>query len=66
LRSAGVKAEKEKARTKCDHVMMARLVVELFGVDEFYNPDRLQGLCHERHSRKTAMEVGFRGKKETQ
>ena len=66
LRSAGVKAEKEKTRTRCDHVMIARLVVELFGVDEFYNPNRLQGLCHECHSRKTAIEVGFREKKETQ
>lgn len=66
LRSAGVKVEKEKTRTKCDRVMMARLVVELFGVDEFYNPERLQGLCHECHSRKTTMEVGFRGKKEAQ
>jgi hypothetical protein len=49
--------------TEADHIMRARLVVEQFGVDEFYNPDRCQGLCHDCHSSKTAIEVGFGGKR---
>src|SRR5579864_4036112 len=48
-----------KAATDADHILSARLVVDNFGVDEFYNPERCQGLCHECHSSKTAHECGW-------
>ena len=54
-----------RAATERDHIRMARLVVERFREDEFCNADRCQGLCLECHTRKTAIEVGFRVKKET-
>jgi 5-methylcytosine-specific restriction endonuclease McrA len=54
-----------KAATECDHILSARLVVDNFGVDEFYNPDRCQGLCKECHSSKTALECGWTGRKGT-
>jgi 5-methylcytosine-specific restriction endonuclease McrA len=34
-----------------------------FGVNEFYNPERCQGLCASCHSAKTAVECGFGGTK---
>ena len=47
-----------KACSDCDHhPLTARQVVEQFGVAEFYNPDRCQGLCHSCHSQKTAAET---------
>lgn len=52
-----------KAATESDHVVSARLIVEQFGVDEFYNPDRCQGLCHDCHSSKTSTECGFARRK---
>jgi 5-methylcytosine-specific restriction endonuclease McrA len=51
--------------TEADHILSARLVVDNFGVDEFYNPDRCQGLCHSCHSSKTATEYGWTGRKGT-
>ena len=44
------------ASEHCDHVVPARKVVALYGEDEFYNPERLQGLCAACHSSKTATE----------
>jgi 5-methylcytosine-specific restriction endonuclease McrA len=52
---------KTKPAVEADHVERARDVVKKFGLAEFFNPERLQGLCHECHSRKTAREVGFAG-----
>jgi hypothetical protein len=54
-----------KAATECDHILSARLVVDNFGIDEFYNPDRCQGLCKECHSTKTAHECGWSSNKGT-
>jgi 5-methylcytosine-specific restriction protein A len=54
-----------KTATDADHILSARLVVDNFGVNEFYNSARLQGLCHECHSTKTAMECGWTGNKGT-
>jgi 5-methylcytosine-specific restriction endonuclease McrA len=42
--------------TEADHIILARTVVEQFGVDEFYNPERCQGLCRSCHSAKTLKE----------
>jgi hypothetical protein len=51
-----------QAATEVDHIVLARTVLEELGIDEFFNPDRCQGLCHECHSRKTAFECwGFTG-----
>ena len=54
-----------RVATEADHILSARLVVDNFGVDEFYNPDRCQGLCHSCHSSKTAHECGWAGRKGT-
>jgi 5-methylcytosine-specific restriction protein A len=51
--------------TECDHILSARLVHDNFGIDEFYNPERCQGLCHTCHSKKTALECGWSGRKGT-
>jgi hypothetical protein len=40
-------------------------VLDNFGLDEFYNIERLQGLCHDCHSMKTAHESGWAGSKGT-
>ena len=40
-----------QAATEADHILTARLVLDNFGLDEFYNPERIQGLCHRWHSR---------------
>jgi 5-methylcytosine-specific restriction endonuclease McrA len=50
-----------RAATDCDHVERARIVVVMHGEDEFYNPDRCQGLCHDCHSSKTATESNWAG-----
>lgn len=47
-----------KAATEVDHILRARIVLAEFGLSEFYNPDRCQGLCHVCHSIKTRTEVG--------
>jgi len=47
------------AATEVDHTPRARIIVDEFGVDEFFNPDRLTSLCHECHSIKTRHELGF-------
>lgn len=44
------------ASTICDHIVPARQVVAEFGVDEFYNVERCQGLCKPCHDYKTATE----------
>jgi 5-methylcytosine-specific restriction protein A len=54
-----------EAATEADHILSARLVLDEFGVNAFYDPDRLQGLCHTCHSKKTAVEVGWSGKRGT-
>jgi 5-methylcytosine-specific restriction endonuclease McrA len=54
-----------RAATEVDHVLRARLVVDNFGLDEFYSVDRLKGLCHTCHSQKTAHESGWAGSKGT-
>ena len=56
---------RHRAGTEVDHILSARLVLDNYGTDEFYNIDRLQLLCHACHSAKTAHEVGWVGKKET-
>jgi 5-methylcytosine-specific restriction endonuclease McrA len=55
-----------EAATVVDHILVARLVVDNYGVDEFYNPDRLQGLCKTCHDIKTTHESGWTGRKGTQ
>jgi len=45
--------------TECDHILSARLVIDNYGLDEFYNPDRCQGLCKGCHSSKTSHESGW-------
>lgn len=54
-----------KAATECDHIVIARTVLDELGILEFFNPDRCQGLCHECHSAKTAIECGWSGSKGT-
>lgn len=54
-----------RAGTDVDHILSARIVVDNFGVDEFYNPERLTLLCHGCHSSKTAMECGWTGHRGT-
>jgi 5-methylcytosine-specific restriction endonuclease McrA len=54
-----------RAATEVDHILSARLIVDNFGVQAFYDPARLQGLCHGCHSSKTAIESGFTGEKGT-
>jgi len=45
------------------HPLEAREIVEQFGQQEFFNPDRSRGLCKLCHDIKTATTVGFaRGK----
>ncbi len=44
-------------------IVSARIVVATFGIDEFYNPERLQGLCTSCHARKTAQESNWAGRK---
>ena len=53
------------AATDVDHILSARLVVENYGKDAFYDISRLQGLCHSCHSTKTATEYGWTGNKGT-
>lgn len=48
--------------TEADHIENAHDVVRKYGVEEFFNADRCQGLCHSCHSRKTAKEVGYAGR----
>ena len=59
-RSCGHEAAKE-----VDHILTARLVLDNYGIDAFYDPDRLQGLCHRCHSKKTTLESGWCGRKGT-
>jgi len=54
-----------QAATICDHILVARLVVDNFGVDAFYDPERLSGLCKTCHDKKTTHESGWCGKKAT-
>jgi 5-methylcytosine-specific restriction endonuclease McrA len=50
-----------RTATEADHIIRARLLIQQFGIQEFFNPNRLQGLCHDCHASKTAKEVGFAG-----
>lgn len=45
--------------TEVDHILSARLVIDNYGLDAFYDPERCQGLCHSCHSAKTAHESGW-------
>jgi hypothetical protein len=54
-----------QAATACDHILSARIIIDNFGIDAFYDIDRLQGLCHDCHSKKTAMESNWLGKRGT-
>lgn len=54
-----------QAATEVDHILSARLVLDNWGLDEFYNAERLQGLCHRCHSSKTTHESGWTGKRGT-
>lgn len=45
--------------TEVDHILSARLVIDNFGMDAFFDPARCQGLCHNCHSAKTALESGW-------
>lgn len=45
--------------TEVDHILTARLVIDNFGKDAFYDPNRCQGLCHSCHSAKTSHESGW-------
>lgn len=54
-----------QAATEVDHILSARLILDNFGIDAFYDKDRLQGLCHRCHSSKTTLESGWTGKKGT-
>lgn len=54
-----------QAATDCDHILSARVVLNEYGKDAFYDPDRLQGLCHRCHSQKTATESGWTSRKGT-
>lgn len=53
---------KREPATEADHIENAREIVRKYGVEEFFNPARCQGLCTSCHSRKTAREVGYAGK----
>jgi 5-methylcytosine-specific restriction endonuclease McrA len=44
-----------QAATTADHILSARLILDNFGLDAFYDSARLQGLCHDCHSIKTAI-----------
>jgi 5-methylcytosine-specific restriction endonuclease McrA len=50
-----------RAATIADHVQRARVIVATLGQEEFYNPERIQGLCKLCHDSKTATEVGWAG-----
>ncbi len=54
-----------QAANTADHILSARIILDNWGIEEFYNVDRIQGLCHDCHSIKTAMESGWTGKKGT-
>src|ERR1035437_933207 len=54
-----------QASTQCDHIVSARTVLDELGLDEFFNPQRCQGLCASCHSAKTAIECGWAGSKGT-
>lgn len=54
---------KHKAATEVDHVENARVTVAAYGVDAFFDPERLQGLCHTCHSEKTLSESTWAGKR---
>jgi 5-methylcytosine-specific restriction enzyme A len=52
---------KRAAATQADHKERAQTIARLYGIAEFFNPARCQGLCKSCHSRKTALEVGYAG-----
>jgi 5-methylcytosine-specific restriction enzyme A len=45
------------ASAECDHIERAIQIVKKYGVKQFFNPERLNGLCKSCHSSKTAKEV---------
>jgi 5-methylcytosine-specific restriction endonuclease McrA len=56
-----------RASTDCDHdPLEARQIVEQFGTDAFYDPNRCQGLCHDCHSQKTSITTGFAKRKKAE
>jgi 5-methylcytosine-specific restriction endonuclease McrA len=49
-----------RASTVADHhPLEAREIVQRFGVNEFYNPQRSRGVCKQCHDIKTATTTGF-------
>jgi 5-methylcytosine-specific restriction enzyme A len=54
-----------EAATEVDHILAARLVLDNFGLDAFYDSARLQALCRRCHSSKTLLEGGWTGRKGT-
>jgi 5-methylcytosine-specific restriction enzyme A len=54
-----------QAATEADHILSARLILDNDGIDAFYDASRIQGLCHNCHCKKTALESGWTGKKGT-
>jgi 5-methylcytosine-specific restriction endonuclease McrA len=51
-----------QAATVVDHILLARLIVDTYGVEAFFDLTRLQGLCAACHNSKTAVECGWSGK----
>jgi len=47
--------------TDVHHTTRAQVLVARLGIDAFYDPQYLAGLCHMHHSQETATEVGFAG-----
>jgi 5-methylcytosine-specific restriction protein A len=61
MRDPVCKACGHAASAEVDHIEPARKIVSLYGESEFFNEERLQGLCGPCHSAKTATEVGWAG-----
>jgi 5-methylcytosine-specific restriction endonuclease McrA len=56
---------KHQAATDVHHILNARLILDNYGTDAFYDIDRLMALCKACHSSTTAHECGWTGKTET-
>jgi 5-methylcytosine-specific restriction endonuclease McrA len=52
-----------RVATECDHILTARVVVDNYGINAFYDPNRCQGLCGSCHSQKSVLESGWSGKR---
>ena len=54
-----------QAGTEVDHILSARVTIAEYGIDAFFNKNNLQLLCTSCHSKKTATECGWTGRKGT-